>query len=417
VFDIVASATGEARSPSRAGRSALLVVMTTAMLALAPAVATAATPASTLNPGGTLSAGQELASPDGHYDLVMQSDGNLVLYITGGRSVWSSKTSGQTGDHAVMQTDGNLVLYDASNQAIWSTNTSGASCAHLTLQNDGNLVLYGPSGAVWASNTVNSVLEPGDSLNPGEELVSYHEQYRLIMQGDGNLVLYDGANKPLFNTGTWGEPGNHAIMQGDGNLVVYSSGGRAMWNSQTQGKNGAHLVVQDDGNLVIYQNSTSVWASNTVQAASRRATVRAAATPPGNCGVPLPAPPAPTPPPPPVVLYVPVAVYVPAPRAPHHVKVKLTMTWTWSGGRTRLFDVAADRVPRHAAINVTCRGRGCPTRARIASIHVRRLLKSLAGQAYSAGDRIFITIRAPGEVAERVELWIRFGREPRVKLL
>jgi hypothetical protein len=423
MFDIVASARGEPRSPSRAGRAALLVVVTTAMLALTPALA-AATPASTLNPGGTLSAGQELGSPDGHYDLLMQSDGNLVLYTAGGRALWSSKTGGQTGDQAVMQTDGNLVLYDASSQAIWSTNTSGADCAHLTLQDDGNLVLYGTSGAVWASNTVNSVLDPGETLTAGEEIVAYHEQYRLIMQGDGNLVLYNSAGKALWSTGTWGEPGNHVVMQGDGNLVVYSSGGRAMWNSKTEGNNGARLIVQDDGNLVIYRGSTPVWASKTVQAGIRQATARAASTtPPGNCGVPLPAPPptptpTPTPaPPPPVIVYVPVVVHVPTPRAPHHVKVRLTMTWTWSGGHTRLFEVGANRVPRRAAVTVTCRGRGCPAKARVASVHVRRLLKSLAGLSYSAGDRIFITIRAPGEVAERVELWIRFGRKPRVKLL
>lgn len=34
-----------------------------------------------------------------------------------------------------------------------------------------------------------------------------------------------------------------------------------------------------------------------------------------------------------------------------------------------------------------------------------------------AGDRILITIRVPGEAPERIELWIRFGPKPRVKLV
>jgi hypothetical protein len=117
------------------------------------------------------------------------------------------------------------------------------------------------------------------------------------------------------------------------------------------------------------------------------------------------------------VVYVPVAVYVPAPRSPHHVKVKLTMSWTWNQERTRLYRVVANRIPEHAAISVSCHGRGCPHSAQVASVHVRRLLKSLAGSSYRAGDRIFITIRVPREVSERVELWIRDGKEPRVKLL
>jgi hypothetical protein len=79
--------------------------------------------------------------------------------------------------------------------------------------------------------------------------------------------------------------------------------------------------------------------------------------------------------------------------------------------------MAAGRIPHHAGISVSCRGRGCPKSADVASAHVKRLLKSLAGHRYQAGDRIFVTIRVPGEVSERVELWIRYGKEPKAKLL
>jgi hypothetical protein len=118
-----------------------------------------------------------------------------------------------------------------------------------------------------------------------------------------------------------------------------------------------------------------------------------------NCGVPVTTTPVttptttttvttPAPTPPPVVVYVPVPVYVPAPSAPHHVKVKLAMSWTWNGDRTRLYRVVPGRLPRHAAIAVSCRGRGCPKGANVASVHVKRLLRSLAGHSYRAGDRI-----------------------------
>jgi hypothetical protein len=118
-----------------------------------------------------------------------------------------------------------------------------------------------------------------------------------------------------------------------------------------------------------------------------------------------------------VVIYVPVKVYVPAPRAPRHVRVRLTLSWTWNRGRTRLFGAVAGRLPRRATISITCHGRGCPPGARTASLHVRRLLASLSGTTYQAGDRIFITIRAPGRIAERAELFIRYGAKPRVKAL
>jgi hypothetical protein len=382
-----------------------------AMIAVTPAVAAAAT--STLNPGQTLTSGQELVSPDGHYDLVMQSDGNLVLYIAGGRYLWQSNTAGNPGAYAVMQTNGNLAVYSSSNQVLWSTNTSTAPCAYLSLQIDGNLALYGASGAVWSTGTVNDTLAPGDKLTAGQEIIAANEQYTLNMQTDGNLVLYHSGAGALWNSGTEGNPGADAIMQTDGNLVVYSSAGTALWNSGTYGHPGAQVYVQADGNLVIYDAGPAIWQSGTYQHAIRQAAARGAASSGSNCGVPVP----PTPTTPTQVVDVPVIVYVPAPRAPHHVKVKLTMSWTWNLGRTRLYRVVAGRLPRHAAITVTCRGRGCPGNARVASVHIRRLLKALAGRSYRAGDRIYITIRVPGQVSERVELRIRYGMKPAVKLL
>src|SRR5437764_2463740 len=104
-------------------------------------------------------------------------------------------------------------------------------------------------------------------LNINDEIISTNGRLRLIMQGDGNLVLYrtdDG--KALWASGTGGTPASYTIMQGDGNLVVYDSGGTPFWASSTDGNPGAFLVVQDDGNLVVYGAAgAALWASNTVQ--------------------------------------------------------------------------------------------------------------------------------------------------------
>ena len=77
---------------------------------------------SQLTAGGVLGAGSWLTSPNGHFRLAMQPDGNLVDYWEGQR-VWASGTSGHPGADLEMQPDGNLVLYSAGHAAIWSSGT------------------------------------------------------------------------------------------------------------------------------------------------------------------------------------------------------------------------------------------------------------------------------------------------------
>lgn len=52
-------------------------------------------------------------------------------------------------------------------------------------------------------------------------------------------------------------------MQDDGNFVLYDQNNEPVWASNTDGFPGAYVSVQDDGNLVIYQNGNALWASNT----------------------------------------------------------------------------------------------------------------------------------------------------------
>ncbi|PNG46822.1 MULTISPECIES: hypothetical protein [unclassified Variovorax] len=104
-------------------------------------------------------------------------------------------------------------------------------------------------------------LPSGANLVPGQSIQSDNGQYRLVMQGDGNLVYYrlPGMNV-RFNTQTQNNPGAWAAMQGDGNLAVYpSAGGSALWNAGVQSA-GARLAAQDDGNLAIYSSSgQALW--------------------------------------------------------------------------------------------------------------------------------------------------------------
>jgi len=106
-----------------------------------------------------LATGDQLVSPNGIVRLVMQADGNLVLYRTdSGQALWASNTWHKPVVTAIMQADGSFVCYDAANHPYWASGTNGHTGASVVLQNDGNLVVYGGDGApLWASNTVISL--------------------------------------------------------------------------------------------------------------------------------------------------------------------------------------------------------------------------------------------------------------------
>jgi hypothetical protein len=383
-------------------------------IVLSVSAANAAAAPTALLGGQTLFAGQTLASPDGHYILAMQTNGDLVLYLHNGgfnvRPLWHSGTEGDAGDRAVLQGDGNLVLYDAKNQALWSTNTSTAGCTNLVVQEDGNLVLYNRSRAVWASHTLETELKPGDELTPGERIFSIDEQYELTMQTDGNLVLY-GATGALWATRTWGIPGNYATMQHDGNFVLYTSRGRALWSSKTHGNPGSFARLQNDGNLVVYDGSKPLWASRTN-----------ANRPKGKTRFPRPAFIA-CPPPPPPPAAAPSAPSDPVVLVPQHTKVRrlhvrMSISWTWDRDITRLHRIKISRVPRQATITVRCRGRGCARRRQEGSArHLKRLIRYLDGRRYRAGDRLLISISRRGRRTERISVRIRYGALPKVRLL
>src|SRR5438105_10081526 len=91
---------------------ALITVYAAGLMALAALFAggppaSAAAGSSQLNPGETLTSGQQLVSPSGGYVAVMQSDGNFVEYGPGGAVVWATSTNGHPGSVIQMQGDGN----------------------------------------------------------------------------------------------------------------------------------------------------------------------------------------------------------------------------------------------------------------------------------------------------------------------
>ena len=109
--------------------------------------------------GSCLKHNEFLESTNGCFKLILQDDGNLVLYRKNGRLVsWSTGTQRSCTNRVCMQRDGNLVAYDCHDVAMWSTGTFYRG-SHLVLQDDGNAVVYpihDQRMALWASNTVSS---------------------------------------------------------------------------------------------------------------------------------------------------------------------------------------------------------------------------------------------------------------------
>jgi hypothetical protein len=129
-----------------------------------------------------------------------------------------------------------------------------------------------------------------------------------------------------------------------------------------------------------------------------------------------------TPSPPVVSTPVPISVPSAPVRGVGHrrrLKVKITLTWTWDHARSRLHRIRLTGLPKGAKLTITCRGRGCPRRRLEASGRSLKRLQasSLSGRVYRAGDRVFITVTAPGYEAERAEFVIRYGALPTVRRL
>lgn len=231
----------------------------------------------------TVNQGQGIQSPNHQFNAIIQHDGNFVLYDAHHHPHWASNTNGH--GHApyrlTLQQDGNLVVYDHHNHPTWASNTNGKGRAPYTLklQNDRNLVLYDADlNATWSSNThvagnphsLGHFLRSHDhsTLQQDHHITSWNDQFRAVIQHDGNFVLYDIHNHPFWATNTNGKGHGpyRVVLQADGNLVLYDHHGHAHWASNTNGHGHGpyRLVLQDDRNLVLYDHQDRpTWASNT----------------------------------------------------------------------------------------------------------------------------------------------------------
>jgi hypothetical protein len=104
----------------------------------------------------------------------------------------------------------------------------------------------------------------GERLAPGENMVN--GRYRLVYQGDGDLVLYHDSTRIWENLGTslppQTPPGQFG-MEPDGNVVIRNADGKLIWRSGTSCF-GQYLLVLNNGDVCIYgAQDRVVWCAGT----------------------------------------------------------------------------------------------------------------------------------------------------------
>jgi hypothetical protein len=113
--------------------------------------------------GSSMTTNQRIYSPNKEHYLVMQSDGNLVVYTKNDHPTWATDTYGKgNGCRLDMQTDGHLVIYNANNRPIWASGTHSSRNAKygqkgwkpvkMVFTDGGFVTLISPTGkVVWTS--------------------------------------------------------------------------------------------------------------------------------------------------------------------------------------------------------------------------------------------------------------------------
>jgi RHS repeat-associated protein len=166
-----------------------------------------------------LNANQCIASPHNQYFLYMASDGNFYIYDQAHNTgTWGPGTYGHPGAYAIMQGDGNLCVYTSTNTYLWCSGTGGTNADRLNMEDDGRIIIYksawnsGTGGHISGAAIAHPSCDVGNSglgstgvLGSGSCLVSPNGRFELLLQADGNLVIYDRSvtpNAALWSTGT-----------------------------------------------------------------------------------------------------------------------------------------------------------------------------------------------------------------------
>jgi hypothetical protein len=211
-----------------------------------------------------------IRSSSGRFFARLEENGNFNLYETNNfvpeNLVWSSQTSNEnlsTPFEIFVTNEGKIVIYDGLGQEsqIPGNFSSGTSPFRLVVENNRDMVLYDTyNKVIWNSKTTQYSFETiDDDLNFVSGLLNVCEDtlgHDKCLPQNSYLV---SMNKKYY-----------ARLEEDGNFVIYKGNNftqeNAVWCSFTkgQGKGPYSLRMLKNGNLILYDgNKQPLWASNT----------------------------------------------------------------------------------------------------------------------------------------------------------
>jgi hypothetical protein len=193
--------------------------------------------------------------------------------------LWSSNTAGNPDNTAVLTDSGLLQVLNSSGKPIYSSSASDdvqstilsvvkPSKYFLIIEEDGNMSIYngsdpiGKQGKVWSTNTAGKEqgvnanviaskgkygknwMSSGSTLAPGDFIGSNDGKLALVMQSDGNLVLY------TYETMTNCQKIGNKMGGGQGSNAVYDIGMVAIDKNM-----GKLAYIDDDSNLYTYPDN------------------------------------------------------------------------------------------------------------------------------------------------------------------
>lgn len=223
--------------------------------------------------GQLLETRQSLESWNGQFRLVMQPNGDLVQVFDfegASRPHWSTETGDGRPKFARVHPELGDLEVISGGERVWSSQDRGAHepADQLVLQDDGNLVLYvgndpepwvGPQPSRWAHGVALDTIVPGERLLSEWRLTAPDWSCHMIMQDDGNLVIYDRDDAVLWASNTVGNPGAELRFQEDGNVVIYSEDGTPLWATGTDGESTIRFGLDGGCRATLWSAAGPVW--------------------------------------------------------------------------------------------------------------------------------------------------------------
>ena len=220
---------------------------------------------SVLGIGESLRCGDSISSPKGDssvdpcvYDFGLSKECVLELrcFESNGKStvLWSAEESKSAGEQSrlIMQDDGNLVLYGRSmTDSIWSTQTLGSS-AMLSVKSNGKVEMRNLDDEILWYLSRDGMIRPRNILRSDEQL----SVGDLICSPQGSFCF--GLREETQDLRLWRVPINDSENKNqdkdESSLIFALEDGNLS-------DLGAILVMQDDGNLVLRTKSDVLWTS------------------------------------------------------------------------------------------------------------------------------------------------------------